>query len=73
MKLISKLVALTFCSLILTACNQTDEEKVLAETKGSENIYKQTGPECAQFNKDHTPKVPGGCTQKQWSDWRQTH
>lgn len=73
MKLISKLVALTFCCFVLTACNQTNEEKALAETKGSENTYKQTGPECAQFNKDGTPKVQGGCTKKQMEEWHKSH
>jgi hypothetical protein len=73
MKFSSAPLALIFCCAVLNACNQTNEEKALAAIKGSEHIYKQTGPECSQFNADHTPKVPGGCTQKQWDEWHKTH
>jgi len=68
-----KLLMLVLFCLSLVACGKSAEEKALAETDGSENVQKQTGPECAQFNPDHTPKVKGGCTREQMDEWHKTH
>jgi len=54
------------------AKQNSEDDKKVADAQNSEAMS-QVGPVCAQFNTDHTPKVPGGCTQQQWSDWRRTH
>lgn len=74
-----KLVGVVLICFALTACGKTTEEKALAAVNNESADAKQSqemlhyGPDCAQFNKDGTRKVVGGCTREQWAEWHKTH
>lgn len=79
MRINLKSLALVLVIFLLVACGKTTEEKALAAVNNESADAKQSqdmlhyGPECAQFNKDGTRKVVGGCTREQWAEWHKTH
>lgn len=77
MKIGKKIIVLALVSLFLTACDESNKEKALVEAAKEDSTQSQAmlhyGPDCAQFNKDGTRKVEGGCTKQQWAEWHKTH
>lgn len=74
MKSVKKIILLVLIPLFLTACDESNKanEAVNEDAKQSQAML-HYGPECAQFNKDGTRKVEGGCTKQQWAEWHRTH
>lgn len=69
-----KKICICILSLITAACGQHQEVNTSrAEDDAAVAAKMFNAPECAQFNKDGTRKIAGGCTREQWAEWHKTH
>lgn len=67
-----KILAVVLVAFALSACNQSNEEKMLAAASKNKDVNpsRQAMPKCEERDKDGHYIVPGGCTKADWAAWR---